>query len=75
MKTLFPITLGALFAVTIVTSSFAQCSHGYEAADLSELKIAGAEKKNEEAMSTYDPAKVDVLLGEKKLVKTQKATD
>ena len=75
MKTLFPITLGALFAVTIVTSSFAQCSHGYEAADLSEMNVAGAEKKNEEAMSTYDPAKVDVLLGEKKLVDTVKISD
>lgn len=69
MKTLFPITLGALFAVTIVTSSFAQCAHGYVSADLSELKIAGAEKKNEEAMSTYDPAKADILFGEKKLDK------
>ncbi|MCP4184797.1 MAG: hypothetical protein GY761_16015 [Hyphomicrobiales bacterium] len=56
MKTLFPITFGAPFTVTIVTSSFAQCSHGYESADLSELKVVGAEKKNEEAMSTYDPA-------------------
>jgi hypothetical protein len=75
MKTLFPIALGALFAVTIVTSSFAQCSHGYEAADLSELIVAGAEKKKEEAMSTYDPAKVDALLGEKKLVETVEISD
>ena len=72
MKTLFPTTLGALFAVTMVTSSFAQCSHGYVSADLSELKVADAEKQKEEAMSTYDPAKVDILLGEKKLAEPVK---
>jgi|GEM_PF-4074056 len=71
MKTLFLTTLGALFAVTMVTASFAQCSHGYVSADLSELKVA-AEKKKEEAMSTYDPAKTDILLGEKKLAEPVK---
>ena len=75
MKTLFPITLGALFAVTIVSSSFAQCSHGYVEADLSESKVAGVEKKNEEAMSTYDPAKADALFGEKKRVETVEISD
>ena len=75
MKTLISITLGALFAVTVVTSSFAQCSHNFEEADLYFSKIAAAKKKNEEAMSTYNPVKSDALIGQKKLVKDVEKLD
>ena len=66
MKKLVPLALGAFFAAAVTTSAFAQCSHSYKAADLSNLKIAADEKKPEEAMSTYDPVKLDALLGDKK---------
>ncbi len=65
MKILFSFMFGALFAAGVVTSAHAGCSHGYQSADMSELKIVADEKKTNEAMSTHDSAKVDALLDAK----------
>ena len=62
MKILLPITLGALLAAAATTSVFAQCSHGYKSADMSNLTIAADSQKTEEAMSSYDPSKANSLL-------------
>ncbi len=74
MKILLSITLGALFAVTVGTSAFAGCSHGYQSADMSELKIAAEDKKSE-AMSTHNPAKVEILPDTKKPAQEVKTSE
>ena len=66
MKTLLSLTLSAAFATMVAGSAYAQCAHGYKSADMSELKIASDDVKTQEAMSTFDPANVDLLLDAKK---------
>ncbi len=66
MKTLLSLTLSAAFATMVTGSAYAQCAHSYKSADMSELKIASGTVKTQEAMSTFDPAKTDILLDAKK---------
>ena len=75
MKLLIATTLAALFSATLVSSVFAQCSHGYKSAGLSKMTIAAEKQKPEEAMSTYDPAIVDSLVNVKKLTDDTKTSD
>lgn len=75
MKTTLSIVLSSVFAASLSTAAFAQCSHNYEAADLSQSKVAAAEVKTEEAMSTFDPVKVEVLLDVKKAIEEVKTSE
>ena len=66
MKQFSSIVLSIIFAALFSTITFAQCSRGHETADLSSLKIASEDQKPEQAMSTYDPSKIEVPLDNKK---------
>ena len=74
MKLLLPAALGVSMAIATGVAAFAQCSHGYVAADVQELNIASEKKKTVEAISTHDPQKKNVIeqkAAEKKAVITE----
>ncbi len=74
MKILLSSVLSGVVIASVSTTAFAQCSHNYDAADLSDLKIATTKTEPQAAMSTYDPAGNDVLLEVKEpVVKIEKS--
>lgn len=62
-------------SVMFASSAYAACSHGYTSADISDMKTIAENVKPQEAMSTYDPAKSDVLLDTKKPVQDVKTAE
>jgi hypothetical protein len=75
MKTLLAVVLAGIFSATLATSAFADCSGGHVSASLSKLQIAVESEKPEVALSTYDPAKTDVLLDTKVPAQEVKTSD